>query len=358
MSLEVDGGHETYHSRHGALQESAYVFIQHGLDACPNAQTVLEVGFGTGLNALLAWKWAQEHQTPLHFISLELYPLKPEEWALLRFDVAIPDSEQPFSELHEAKWDEPVALSAYFTLEKRFQSWQEFPETACADVVFYDAFGPPVQPEMWTAHALYRAARILKPNGCFTTYCAKGSVRRRLQRAGLEVSRLPGPPGKRQMLQARAPTTAVTAPEHLNVRAYMVLLNTERSAVLMSAEWAAGVGMLKFPGGGMEEGEGPEDCVTREALEELGQAVEVQSPFWITPHFQRSAFNEQEQLLSLYFEVDLVAEQQFATVSQLVLPKGPGPEQFAWVTWQELRSNPPTFPIDKQVAEQLLKRFA
>lgn len=358
MSLEVDGGLETYHSRHGALQESAYVFIQHGLEACAGAQSVLEVGFGTGLNALLAWQWAEANQRPLTFTTLELYPLQPHEWEALEFEVEIPGSPEAFRKLHSAEWGVQAKLSPFFTVEKRKQAWQDFPEVACTDVIFFDAFGPPTQPEMWTATSLFRAARALRAKGCFATYCAKGSVRRRLQRSGLEVVRLPGPPGKREMLQATAPAAPTAGTDRFNIRSYMVLLNRERSAVLMSTEWAAGMPMLKFPGGGMEAGEGPEECVCREALEELGQAVRVLEPYFITPQFQRSAFREKEQLLSLYFEVELEQEQQFETQETLALPEGPGPEQFVWVKWEQLKRVSATFPIDQKVVEKLCLQFA
>lgn len=357
FSLELADGSETYHSRHGALQESRYVFIEKGLDGLSilASVAVLEVGFGTGLNALLAWQWAQANERPVHFITLETYPLTREEWQAISFEVDVQQVANPFTELHEAEWNKPIQLSPFFTLEKRTQSWLEYHETDRADVLFFDAFGPPTQPEMWTAHALFRAAQALRPNGIFVTYCAKGVVRRRLAQAGLNVERLPGPPGKREMLRAVRSEHAVPAPARFNLRAYFILFNAAKDAVLVSEECIAGESMTKFPGGGVEFGEGPEDTVEREALEELGRSIEITGHFYTTGFFQRSAFRAQDQLVSIYYTAKLSDETPLnALEADAPLTQGVG-LQLRWVPCAHVSEWPFTFPVDRHVAKLLAR---
>lgn len=353
FSLELADGTETYHSRHGALQESQYVFIAQGLEtrASQASLTVLEVGFGTGLNALLAWAWAEKHGVRVHFITLETYPLQEAEWSALSFDVEVAGQPNAFTRMHRADWNVPVALSDSFELEKRTDSWLTFAAEGVADLVFYDAFGPPTHPQMWTAHTLYRAARALKPGGALVTYCAKGVVRRRLQRAGLEVERLPGPPGKREMLRANQTDPVPPAPTRFNLRAYMLLLNETEDAVLVADEVIHGHAMTKFPGGGVEFGEGPEDAVLREALEELGQEVEITGHFYTTGFHQVSAFRATDQLVSIYYRVKLVKPQVFSTLEADAPGDAESPLQFRWVPLDRIASWPLTYIIDQKVGE-------
>ncbi len=193
---------EHYHSTKGAHTESQHIFIDMGLKASKaEVPCVLEVGFGTGLNALLTLEEADKGQRKVEYISLERYPLTWQEIEPLNY------SNNPlFEKMHSTPWEERTIISPYFALKKveadaNVCIAQLEPESI--DVVYFDAFAPEKQPEMWNSaifEQLYAAMRI---DGILTTYCAKGVVRRMLQAAGFMVERLPGPPGgKREILRA------------------------------------------------------------------------------------------------------------------------------------------------------------
>jgi tRNA U34 5-methylaminomethyl-2-thiouridine-forming methyltransferase MnmC len=207
-SLFVRSLNETYHSRHGAVQESQWVFIKHGLDhAYRNREPrIQEVGFGTGLNALLAMRWAEEHRVHVHFTSLETNVLSLELAEQLNY-ASSEQERSVFLNMHAAPWNEDVSITPHFTLHKAQREVQSEVSVSQFDVIFFDAFGPPTQPEMWTPDIFLRMFNALKPCGILVTYCAKGQVRRDMQSVGFRVERLPGPPGKREMLRA-------TKPEH------------------------------------------------------------------------------------------------------------------------------------------------
>jgi tRNA U34 5-methylaminomethyl-2-thiouridine-forming methyltransferase MnmC len=205
-SLFVRSLNETYHSRHGAVQESQWVFIKHGLCQLKEIkkQRILEVGFGTGLNALLAMRWANEHHIYVHYTSLETNVLALELAEQLNY--ASSEQERSyFLKMHAAKWNQDVDITPHFTLHKAFREVQMESANEVVDAVFFDAFGPPTQPEMWTPDIFRRMFNALKPEGILVTYCAKGQVRRDMQSVGFIVERLPGPPGKREMLRATKP---------------------------------------------------------------------------------------------------------------------------------------------------------
>ncbi|MCK6639901.1 MAG: tRNA (5-methylaminomethyl-2-thiouridine)(34)-methyltransferase MnmD [Bacteroidia bacterium] len=196
---------EHYHSHHGAMQESKHVFMKMGWDVVVKKKShvdLLEVGFGTGLNAWLVYdelrKSAKENA--VHYTSLELYPVATEDAAQLNFVDA--DDRSIFLRLHEATWNTSVPINERFTLEKLEVSLQEFQSVRFYDLIFYDAFAPRVQPELWTAEIFQKLFLLLKPSGILVTYCAKGDVRRNMIAAGFSVEKLPGPPGKREMLRA------------------------------------------------------------------------------------------------------------------------------------------------------------
>lgn len=194
---------EHYHSVNGALQESRHVFFKAGWDylGCQSYR-ILEFGFGTGLNALLAVSRAGQEQKNVTYYSIEKYPLPVSLWQQLHYDsLPVEGAEEMFAPLHECVWDEDVRISSYFVLHKIQGDFQEvaFPENI--DLVFFDAFAPDKQPEVWNQTLFDRIYQILSPQGVLVTYCAKGSVRRMLQQAGFQVERIPGPPGKREMLR-------------------------------------------------------------------------------------------------------------------------------------------------------------
>jgi tRNA U34 5-methylaminomethyl-2-thiouridine-forming methyltransferase MnmC len=209
-SLYVRELDEQYHSRHGALQESEHVFIQAGLyhfkeAFVRNAQTlsILEVGFGTGLNALLTCLEAQKLGLTVQYTSLEAYPLAVETVALLNYPQLIGgNSEALFTNIHTANWDECVVVLPCFSLDKQHTTLQKVELKNGFQLIYFDAFAPDVQPELWTEEIFQKLYNSLAPNGCLVTYCAKGVVKRTLKKVGFTLKELPGPPGKREMVRA------------------------------------------------------------------------------------------------------------------------------------------------------------
>ena len=201
-SFAINDGRETYHSRHGAVQESLHVFIEAGLRAIqPEGCTrVLELGFGTGLNALLTWREAEGQGREVAYTSIEPFPLALDEAELLNY--ARPEEREAFMRMHTQPNGESV-ISAVFSLDRRMANYPAHPsEKNHFHAMYYDAFGPATQPELWTPECFAKAFEALVVGGVLVTYCAKGQVRRDLKAAGFEVERLAGPPGKREMLRA------------------------------------------------------------------------------------------------------------------------------------------------------------
>lgn len=204
-TLYVPELNEHYHSVKGALTESAHIFIQMGLNHAQAANPrVLEIGFGTGLNAFLTLLEAEKSQRAIHFTSIERFPLSEDIVRKLSYPETIaPEECKKFYALHTAPWNQEVKISPYFTLHKIEGDFTHFSFSECYDVVYFDAFAPEKQPEMWSQPLFDNLYRQMNPGGILTTYCAKGVVRRMLQAAGFTVERLPGPPGgKREILRA------------------------------------------------------------------------------------------------------------------------------------------------------------
>ena len=195
---------ETYHSRHGARQESEHVYIASGLDELVHLDTirVFEMGFGTGLNILLAHQFAQKHQARVEVTSIELFPLDKEVWSQLDFSIN-EEEKSVFTQLHELPWEQSQEVNPLFSLLKRKMALADIEYTNAFDILFFDAFGPDKQPHLWTPEIFTLLYNSLDKNGIMVTYSAKGQVRRDLQSVGFEVERIPGPPGKREMLRAR-----------------------------------------------------------------------------------------------------------------------------------------------------------
>lgn len=203
---------EHYHSTHGARQESLHIFLQlglaHRLETWPKEKRPLrlfEVGLGTGLNALLTLTESQRRAAPIHYYSIERYPLVPEVYQALRYDGL---SDADLRAIHAAPWGEDIPLTPAFTLHKIEGDLTQEPFPAALDLIYFDAFSPESQPELWSEEIFARLFVACAPGAVLTTYCAKGEVRRRLQRAGFLVERLPGPPGKREVLRATRPLEA------------------------------------------------------------------------------------------------------------------------------------------------------
>ena len=199
---------EHYHSVKGALTESQHIFIDCGLrHLAKDSLRVLEIGFGSGLNALLS---ALQSDIRQHYHTLELYPLSKEIIDSTDYHKAVDNPQAPtlFAAIHAAEWNKAVRITPSFTLEKAECDYTDpatlFPQGI--DVVYFDAFAPEKQPEMWAEEPLRRIFDAMNPGGVLTTYCAKGEIRRRLQSIGFVVERLAGPPGgKREILRATKP---------------------------------------------------------------------------------------------------------------------------------------------------------
>ncbi len=206
-SLFHSGLNETYHSIHGAIQESKHVFIQAGLEHWLKNNKkrnlrIFEVGFGTGLNAFLTCLYPS-HEIKIYYESWEASPIDIEVSRQLNYPDVL-GSPELFSDLHKAFWDQAVVISKAFTLHKHKGDiiHDRLSESSLFDLIYYDAFGPSKQPEMWTKEVLSKVVDLLDEGGCFVTYCAKGQVKRDLKSLGLKVETLPGPPGKLQMIRA------------------------------------------------------------------------------------------------------------------------------------------------------------
>lgn len=186
---------EHYHSTFGAKSESEHIFINAGYRATVvNPVSVLEIGFGTGLNAFLTMTQAEKEQRATYYESVEQYPVGlPEVQSLL-------DHER-FAMLHTAPWEKDVVFSPCFTLHKRKTDIINVRFSRRFDVVYFDAFSPAVQPEIWTVQIFATLHEAMNSGAVLTTYCAKGDVRRMMQSIGFAVDRLPGPKGKREMLR-------------------------------------------------------------------------------------------------------------------------------------------------------------
>jgi len=202
---------EHYHSVFGAINESRHIFIAAGLNYVRKSLSViniLEVGFGTGLNALLTCLETGSDQLVVNYTGIEYYPLSEDILSRLNYIEKIdnPDVATIFHQLHTSPWGQQTRINPYFSLMKIHGSVLDFPfQNAQFDLVYFDAFGPDVQPEMWAIDVFKNMASALKPGGVLVTYSTKGLVKRNLKEAGFVIEKLPGPAGKREILRAILP---------------------------------------------------------------------------------------------------------------------------------------------------------
>ena len=214
-TIQIEDWNEQYHSIHGAIQEANHVFIKHGLlfyfqschpklDSDSHPINILEIGFGTGLNAFLTFLKTEELQLSLNYVGVEAYPVKTEEIQQLNYVELISKQHKvEFEKMHLIPWEEQQDISPTFKLEKQEKFFKDITDQNHFDIIYFDAFGARVQPELWTEDIFKIMYKALKDQGVLVTYSAKGSVRRAMQAVGFKVERLPGPPGKREMLRAR-----------------------------------------------------------------------------------------------------------------------------------------------------------
>lgn len=214
IRLTADGSHTvavtdagiTYHSHHGAVGESRHVFIEAGLQPLLQASAapihILEVGLGTGLNALLTLQEVRQYQRPVLYTAIELFPLSPEEISQLNYGQLLQDR-PGFHAIHEVNWEETIVIDPCFTLKKHKSSLLTLEGVNDVTCIYFDAFSPTYQPELWTEAVFQQLYNLLLPGGILVTYCSKSVVRKAMTAAGFLVEKIPGPWGKREMVRAR-----------------------------------------------------------------------------------------------------------------------------------------------------------
>lgn len=202
-SLFLEEINESYHSTHGAIQESNHIFILNALSLVSKKEiSILEMGFGTGLNAALALAYAQQHNKKIHFTTIEKFPLSEAIYSQLNYASKCNITQEQFQTLHNTDWNSWQEVDPNFKIRKIKGNMEEWKELLAYDVIFFDAFSPDKQPELWSEAVFQNMYDSAKEEAILTTYCAKGVVRRNMQKVGFNVERLKGPPGKREILRA------------------------------------------------------------------------------------------------------------------------------------------------------------
>lgn len=210
-TISIPDAEVTYHSIHGAIGESAHVFIDAGLRHVlnnidhPEIIRIFEMGFGTGLNALMTMIAADQTNQPINYGSVEAFPLETDLYSALNYcdQLQRPDLQPLFDQLHAGPWGETQIISPLFSFKKTQAALTEFSSPDRFHIIYYDAFAPNAQPDLWTTAIFEKLYNMLEPGGILTTYCSKGDVRRAMQAASFTVEKIPGPPGKREMVRAK-----------------------------------------------------------------------------------------------------------------------------------------------------------
>lgn len=209
-SVKLQEWNEQYHSKYGAIQEANHVYLQSGLVyfldnfEVRNELLILEIGFGTGLNALLTALYAENKDLLINYVGLEAYPVDKEIWEKLNYPDLIKENraQKVFENIHQTSWNERIEISSNFHLQKKKQRFEDFKEVDRYDLIYFDAFGPQVQPELWSESIFEAMFKSLRNKGILLTYSVKGSVKRNLRAVGFTIEKIPGPPGKREILRA------------------------------------------------------------------------------------------------------------------------------------------------------------
>ena len=207
-TIHIEEWNEQYHSKHGAIQEAYHVFIDKGFRYFIESQksnqiSILEVGFGTGLNALITYLEAEKSSITVDYVGIEAFPVETKELKDLNYSEQLGlESNELFFKIHEVQWESPHSISPNFSLTKQQLFFKDLKFREQFDVIYFDAFGARVQPELWTEEIFKIMFEALKENGVLVTYAAKGSAKRAMEACGFRTERLDGPPGKRHMLRA------------------------------------------------------------------------------------------------------------------------------------------------------------
>lgn len=201
-TIHLPDWNEQYHSIHGAIQEAKHVFIKNGLNFISSDEiSILEIGFGTGLNCFITFL---ETQKKINYVGIEAYPVNKEEAKKMNYitELNAEKYKSLFDKIHSISWGKTHKITSNFTLTKRKEFFKDISDNNKFNLIYFDAFGARVQPELWTEEIFQKMYKALKINGVLVTYAAKGSVRRAMLSVGFSVERLQGPPGKREMLRA------------------------------------------------------------------------------------------------------------------------------------------------------------
>ena len=204
-TIHLPEWNESYHSKHGAIQEAFHVFISNGLSLFKNKPlSILEIGFGTGLNTFITFLEASKTTQIIDYVGVEAYPVSPEEVLQMNYvsELNALQHKPIFEKMHDSKWEEKIEISENFTLTKRNQFFKDITDKNAFDLIYFDAFGYRVQPELWSTEIFKIMYDSLKSEGILVTYAARGVVKRSMIEVGFTVEKLPGPPGKREMFRA------------------------------------------------------------------------------------------------------------------------------------------------------------
>jgi tRNA U34 5-methylaminomethyl-2-thiouridine-forming methyltransferase MnmC len=205
-TIHIEEWDECYHSRFGAIQEAQHVFIKNGLSLFENSTiSILEIGFGTGLNAFITFLESQKLHQTIDYVGVEAYPVAADEVLLMNYvpELKAENQSSYFEKMHECNWEEPINLRQDFLFTKRKQFFADIDDLEKFDLIYFDAFGFDVQPELWSTAIFQKMYNALKPKGVLVTYAARGVVKRSMKEVGFTVEKLEGPPGKREMFRAR-----------------------------------------------------------------------------------------------------------------------------------------------------------
>ncbi len=204
-TIQLVDWNECYHSKMGAVQEAYHVFIKNGLDLMKKESvSILEIGFGTGLNAFITFLESEQKNLQIEYTGVEAYPVIESEAFAMNYvnELNAESFESIFKKMHQCNWEEETTISNNFTLTKRKQLFEDIDAINQFDLIYFDAFGYQVQPELWSTEIFNKMYLALKENGVLVTYAARGVVKRSMQEVGFFVKKVAGPPGKREMMIA------------------------------------------------------------------------------------------------------------------------------------------------------------
>ena len=204
-TIRIVAWDECYHSKNGAIQEAYHVFINNGLSTFgARPISILEIGFGTGLNAFITFLEAKKNNQQISYTGVEAFPISGEELMGMNYPCQLnaADQEPIYKQMHSCEWETAIDISDQFSLTKKKLCFTEITDTAKFDLIYFDAFGFQVQPELWSADIFKIMFNALKQEGLLVTYAARGIIKRNMQQAGFKVEKRDGPPGKREMMTA------------------------------------------------------------------------------------------------------------------------------------------------------------